>query len=201
MANEPEGWNIPVDSRSKESELLELLKGYEIIRHTNKEEDYNYMYPEDVTLEVVNPSKIEHLYIEISDDFTVFYSPWHTHYPSYEYYYKMMKNDIKKILNNEFGGYGVYKNDKWILSDIVEKSKEELNPKEIFSSIIKKLDNDYKYIGQDIDDSIKEDIDIIKDDIMETKKDLLKNKTVIKILYWDEKLEYQYIDGEFIKVK
>lgn len=205
MANEPEGWNIPVDTYASEEELIKLVKGYDVIRHTNKEEEYDYMYDEDITLEVVNPDKIENLYIEISDEYTIFYGPWHTHYFSYEYDYKMMKNVIKNIMNNKFGAYGVYKNDNCLMGNIVEKSKEEFDPTEVLKKINKELIEQYKVLNENESNLeqklLKELTKDIKNNIKDTQKILKKEKIILKVVYWNEVLEYEFIDGKFIGYK
>ena len=93
-------------------EVLEKYKKYNLIVHTNKEEEYKWLANEHVSIEVVNDSTT--FFIDLEDEITIYFDNSHRHF-----YYET-RNDFEEamklvdaLLNNEQCAVIIYSNDEW----------------------------------------------------------------------------------------
>ncbi|MCD7950514.1 MAG: hypothetical protein LUG12_09680 [Erysipelotrichaceae bacterium] len=123
--------------KMKEDLIKSLLLDYEVIEHTNKEIDYDYLEENDVTLEVINPNNDINLFVELSSEFTLYYSDYHVHYFSYEDEYETLNNDIKNIIEDKYGAASFYVDNKWLASYL---EKDEISFLTNPWDLVKKMD-------------------------------------------------------------
>lgn len=97
----------------KKDEIRTIFKMYDIIEHTNAEEDYDHLYDNDIVLEIVNPYREENLFITFEGEFTLSFGYWHAHYFPYEYDYNIMIADAAAIVNGKYGVMSFWFGDKW----------------------------------------------------------------------------------------
>lgn len=92
-------------------ELLEELKNYRPIVHTNKEEGYDWLGDKSCSIEIPN-SQGDPLFIDLEGEITISYGKWHCHY----YYedrsdYECAMEKVHNILENKDSSIMIYSGD------------------------------------------------------------------------------------------
>lgn len=133
----------------KKDDLIEFLKDYNPVIHTNREEGYKYLDDESVMISITNPNDSNTvLYVELSYEFTLYFDSWHTHYDVFLEDYEDLLNDIKLILNNECVVVTIYsvENEKWLGSTFIgaDKIDENISPKKLLHKLYYKI----KQVGE-----------------------------------------------------
>lgn len=100
----------------KFGELKETFSGLEMVIHIEDDDKCDEYTDPLETIEAVNPYKGENLYIELSDEFTLFWGSWHSHYFPGEADFGRMTEDIKRIIAGEMGAVSVYCGEDWLQS-------------------------------------------------------------------------------------
>lgn len=120
----------------KKDDIKSFFDKYEIIEHTNSESNYEYLEENDVVLEIVNPYRDENLFIEIAGEFTLYFSSWHSHYFTYEYDYKEMKNDALAIINGEYAALCFFIDDEWFGATLLKEEISHLvSPRDLIAKM------------------------------------------------------------------
>ena len=137
MNSKPDGFYDAIDFPCKrKADLYEFFKEYTIQEHTNSEKGYDYLFDDDIVLEIINPYQSEPLFIELADRFTLFFKDWHVHYFSYEYDYALMKKDAMSILKGDYGVLCCFIEEKWTGSTLLEEKVTHLsNPEALIEML------------------------------------------------------------------
>jgi hypothetical protein len=108
------------DTRDKVPEVLRFLKEYDLIKHTNKEEEFDYLESFEPAYEIVNPYGGASMYVEFTADFTISTKYWHGHYAYDEDYdeYATFLDTLRKLLHNEIAGVSIFSNRRWLAGTI-----------------------------------------------------------------------------------
>ncbi len=113
--NSPVGNNEEIEYPAhKKDELLNLLKNYEVKVFSKADENYEYLEDGDVVLEVQNPVNKNNLGIELTDEFSLYFSGWHAHYGPFEQDFEQMKRDICDILGGKAGAFIMTGSKGWL---------------------------------------------------------------------------------------
>lgn len=83
-------------------DVLELLRGFEVIEHSPQEEDWCHLCDSDFGLEVKNPHPGGvPLLIDLAGNFSVFFGEWHAHYDAcLDDYEDWFRPAVKNLLTN-----------------------------------------------------------------------------------------------------
>lgn len=122
-SNSPKDIYDDINPVDKLQEIQTFLTGYEIQVFTNKDKEYEYL--EDgqycITLKNANGNP---LYIDLTDEFTLTYQDWHSHYGSFygsdKEEYKYMLNDLRGLLNNTSYIFSIYSTNRWECSELID---------------------------------------------------------------------------------
>ncbi len=104
----------------KVDEIKALFHNFEIIEHTFKEDEFDYLSDLGLALEIVNPLGSSNIIMVFDGEFILFFDGWHTHYPTYLYDYNEMKEDALAILENKLGAVVFSKKERWCGSALIE---------------------------------------------------------------------------------
>ena len=82
------------------------------------------------------------MYIDLEDEFSLFFGDWHNHFYPEEEYYQILKENIIGILKNDLCVFSIYSQNKWKASYLSEPifNQEEAT---------KKLSNSFKSIDKE----------------------------------------------------
>lgn len=144
-----------IDPAEVLAELTELLKAYNPEIHTGKDSDYDYLGDGEFCIILKNQTGNE-LFIDLTDEFTVSFDYWHSHYFDYE----SLKRCVFQLLNNERCVFIVFIGERWMGSGTSEKPFET-------KAEVKEEMKDFLYR----DESVQEARD---------------NGVEARIVYWDE---------------
>lgn len=123
------GYYDDVNPIDKKDEILEILKEYNPVVHTNKEADYSWIYDDSVSIVVSDESGAEMLFIDLEGEFSYGFGGWHTHADPYRFDYERMLKNIKNILDNKLAAICIKCNGDWMgssLANIDELDRENL---------------------------------------------------------------------------
>ena len=131
-----------IDPVNKLNDLLTLLNNCEVEINDNKKEEYKYLADNHLSLKVINKENDNYMYIDLEDEFSLFFGDWHNHFYPEEEYYQILKENIIGILKNDLCVFSIYSQNKWKASYLSEPifNQEEAT---------KKLSNSFKSIDKE----------------------------------------------------
>lgn len=115
-------------------DILAHLKGFEVIEHTNAEEQFKDWDDWDHLLEVKNPDGGESLEIDVGEDdrFSLFYGGWHSHFRACKGDYFEMLDTIAQILSNNVCAVMVSSGrNSWLGCDLTHRKYTSADKSEI----------------------------------------------------------------------
>lgn len=105
------------------AELLQNLRNLQTTIHTGEEEGYEYLEGGSVCIEADNPSGGDPLFIDLEDGFTVTLGEWEAYYEADEEDWKLLTEELNRLLQNEMYTVVVYCRDAWICSMTIEEAE------------------------------------------------------------------------------
>lgn len=103
----------------KLEELKVLFKDCEYKVYTCKDEGYDYLQDGYCCIASKNPSGKE-LYVDLEDEFSIFFDSWHSHYSSCKGEYKLFTEDLKGILNSTLYAFSIFSGGNWLASQLLQ---------------------------------------------------------------------------------
>ena len=67
-------------------DIINKFKDYELVIHTNKEKEYDYLKDKFVSIEFKNKNG-NNLFINLEDEITILFGDFHMHYTLEDYYF------------------------------------------------------------------------------------------------------------------
>lgn len=131
----------------KLDELQMLLKGndFEIHRAGDSSPEYSYLKEGCMCIAVQNPFQDTVMFIDLSEEFTLTYGAFHSHYAPYSEDYKEMLLGIQEILENKICSAALYYHysgeRKWLGSLCIAKEELSRPIGEIFSFVLHQAEN------------------------------------------------------------
>ena len=104
---------MEINILDKKEEILELLKDYTTVVHTNADEDFDYLEEGCLSISVLNNDE-EVLYVDLEDEITLGIGGWHTHYSGYLSDYNMFLKDLRDFIECRLCAVCIICNDEWM---------------------------------------------------------------------------------------
>ena len=164
-----ESYEYPYEYKN---EVLERFKKYDIVVHTSKEKDYDFLYPNDYSIELKQKNIDNTMFIDLEGEITIYVDGAHRHF-----YYEE-RNDFEQamkfaenILTNKICSISVFSNNDWKCTSFSDENKVDFNELQAFEKVIELTDGREKnYIYNE----------------------LKKFGSVVKFEFWDKSKNYEY---------
>ena len=140
--------NIINLNKAKE-EIVNILKSYNPVIHTNDDEGYDWLSDGNYSI-IVEKNKKEILWIDLTDEITIGLGYFHSHYNLNFEDYEEFKRDLNDIVKAKICSVSIICDGQWYSSmcvDTSDLSRESLMKKTVVKQILREYKNKFKERG------------------------------------------------------
>ncbi len=118
----PPEYYTEINVLEKKEEILNLLKSYNPVVHTNSEKDFDWLSDDGVSI-IVSKGAEELLYVDLDGEITLGMGGWHTHYAAYLMDYNLFKETLLEFIEGKLCAVSIKCDEKWMGSYMFYESE------------------------------------------------------------------------------